>query len=265
MWAVGSHHSKLLQVGECMWSVQYVLWQVLHAVLACGLCSLSRSRGSGGGGESGAAKGSDSGLAGSQRQGTEEEEVLSFALQAFETSLVPVFLVGVGDRGPRGFVSRSAQSGVTLACLHTPLPTTFHSLPLPPTQPLPLSLYIWHAKLQYAPSAWQQKALTVHLLQLGVDLLTTMADTPARRLAKNLGEQTASFGFTELSVGGVVRSTVSLMLHVPLVHCGFVQIALEGKKELGSHGSQRWACCVCYHGVTMMTFRLGCILLQLCR
>ena len=113
-------------------------------MLACGLCSLSRSRGSGGGGESGADKGSDGGLAGSQRQGAEEEEeVLSFALQAFETSLVPVFLVGVGDRGPRGFASRSAQSGVTLACLHTPLPATFHSLPLPPTQtppPLPIHL-----------------------------------------------------------------------------------------------------------------------------
>lgn len=147
----------------------------------------------------------------------------------------------------------------------TPLsPQHFTLFPFLPPNPLPLSLYIWHAKLQYSPAAWQQKALTVHLLQLGVDLLTTMANTPAGRLAKNLGEQTAPFGCTELSVGGVVRSTVSLMLHVP-VQGGFVQIALEGKKELGSHGSQRWACCVCYHGVTMMTFRLGCILLQLCR
>ena len=96
VWAVGSHHRKLLQVGGRVCGICCTSCCMLHQ-LACVLCSLARSRGSSSGGESGAAKGSDSGLAGGQDRGAKEEEVLSVTLQAFETSLVPAFLVGVID------------------------------------------------------------------------------------------------------------------------------------------------------------------------
>ena len=38
---------------------------------------------------------------------------------------------------------------------------------------------------------------------------------------------------------------------------GFVQIALEGKKEVSSSGNQRLAYSVDHHGVTMVTFKMG--------
>lgn len=63
------------------------------------VCRLSRSRGSGSGGDGGEAQCSDGSLPGSTHRNEEEEEVLSFVLQAFETSLVPVFLVGMADLG----------------------------------------------------------------------------------------------------------------------------------------------------------------------
>ena len=63
------------------------------------VCSLSRSRGSGSGGDGGTAKCIASDFPGSTHREDEEEEVLSFTLQAFETSLVPVFLVGMTDLG----------------------------------------------------------------------------------------------------------------------------------------------------------------------
>ena len=106
MWAVGSHYCKLLQVPQNAadrlrphTTLQLCKCTPLVLLPAVCVCSLSRSRGSGSEGDGGKAKGSDGGLPGSTHRKDEEEEVLSFALQAFETSLVPVFLVGMADLG----------------------------------------------------------------------------------------------------------------------------------------------------------------------
>lgn len=143
--------------------------------------SLSRSRDSGGGGvgDGSAAKCSGNGHSGSKCRSADEEEVLSFALQAFETTLVPVFLVGLPELG----------EDVSICLLsHRPasLPLTPHPSLLPLT-PSPSLLHLYPAKLQYSPAVWREGTHSCHLFQLGVDLLSTLADAPARKLAKNLG------------------------------------------------------------------------------
>ena len=121
--------------------------------------SLSRSRGSGGGGGSGAAKCTDSGLLGSRHRSAEEEEVLSFALQAFETSLVPVFLVGLAYWGAwqeLDFIRRrSAQSGChSYLTILTPHPHSHHPHSLTPHTHKTLTPPSYTSGMQSFSMAW---------------------------------------------------------------------------------------------------------------